>query len=158
FSSVSGEPYMALVLPDGHVRELWVTPRKYAPARWRDPNEEQITGERIAALAGALAQALDEERPLLVERARAALGVEAAAVDELLRGGELPPPSLVDRGAALVAEVAAASDGAARAPLIGALAKLAIARLRDRAPEGSHWANASGCGYDTVENLPDDDD
>jgi hypothetical protein len=159
FPSVTGEPYMALALPGGRVRELWVKPRPYVLERGRAPGEEErITAERIAALAGALAQALDEERPLLVERARAALGgLDAATVDERLEAGELPSPALVDRGAALVAEAAATSGGEARARLIGALAKLAMARLRDRAPEGSHWAHASICGYDTVEELPDDD-
>jgi len=135
------EPLFALV-EDGAAAVVHFNVSAYGPG-----DVDELIDHRITRLA-AEARALIAGTPALVEkrvaRARAALpAAEVAALDARLARGEIPSAVETDRFAALVWSRAVGP----RAPiLVERLADAACARLRDRPPDGSHWAYRRSCG------------
>ena len=131
-----GEP--AQIAPLAHVDISCATMAELGPLT------KEISGEPLAILFGrdGSVRPLDAKVPEYTGR----FGVkndDDAIVDKRIAivskmiGSALPP-------------VAAGDVHAAAARVIGA--------VRAQPPAGSHWANASGCGPATVENMKDDSD
>jgi hypothetical protein len=109
---------------------------------------------------GALAQNVEgEPLALLFERDGSVRALDAKLPDDNV--GRFDPKAddaIVDKRIAIVAAMIARALPPVPAGDVRAAAARVIRAVRAQPPTGSHWANASGCGPATVENLQDDSD
>jgi hypothetical protein len=123
-------------------------------------DEDRVIDRRIAVLSGAIHDFVAPDAATVRRRAtQARARLDAATLRQIeaaLPTGMIPP-SLADRGAALLAEAALTATPRRRGDLTTALAAAATARLRQHEVAGAQWARATGCGSyveaETTEHL-----
>lgn len=123
----------------------------------RDDSEGPIDA-RIAALSRLLQRSLRADARMIERRAaqaRARLGPGGIAELDRALAAHRVAPALADRGAAYVLASELLRSNPVRA-WRQAIAQGAIARVRARRIEGSHWANSHGCGTDYEDTPPDE--
>ena len=150
-ASVSGaEPWMLSVeRREAKVVVTAIDPTLPKVVPLRDPQHEAITGQRTARLADAIeASALLPKNDASARLARAKKELPADLLQRIADAQSRTGLSVEDT---LNAATVLAEDLPGWRP---ALAAAAIATLRDRAPEGTYWANNSGCGTD-IEGHPE---
>jgi hypothetical protein len=107
---------------------------------------------------GALAKDIKgEPLAILFERDGSVRALDVEVPEYTRRfGPKNDDDAIVDKRIALVAKTIAGALPPVAAGDVRAAAARAIRAVREQPPSGSHWANASGCGPATVENMKDD--
>jgi hypothetical protein len=110
---------------------------------------------------GALAKGVDgEPLAILFERDGSVRALDVKVLD-YGRSNRFDPKNddaIVDKRIASVAKMVQGALPPVAAGDLNAAAARAIRAVREQPPTGSHWANASGCGPASVENMKDDSD
>ncbi|HEX9100735.1 MAG TPA: hypothetical protein VF997_00960 [Polyangia bacterium] len=162
----SKRPQLVIVVPadDGQKYrrgELWGeylnhgAPAQLAPLAHVDVS--CATMKELGALAGDVK---GEPLALLFERDGSVRALDTKYPDyaAATRFDPKDDDAIVDKRIALVSAMVARALPPVPADEVRAAAARVVRAVREQPPAGSHWANASGCGPATVENMKDDSD
>lgn len=164
---VSKRPQLVIVVPadDGQKYrrgELWGEYLNHGEAAQIAPlSHVDVSCATMAELGTLAGDVKGEPLALLFERDGSVQALDAK-VPEYSRGlrreGE-DDDAIVDKRIGLVSKLLAKALPPVPASDTRAAADRVVRALRTQAPVGSHWANASGCGPASVENMkePDND-
>lgn len=162
---VSQRPQLVIVVPadDGQKYrrgEVWGEYLNHgAPAQLAPLDHVDVSCATMKELGALARDVAGEPLALLFERDGSVRALDTKVPDYNGRfDGKNNDDAIVDRRIALVSKMVAEALPAPPVDNVRAAAARVVRKVRTQPPAGSHWANASGCGPATVENMKDDSD
>ena len=162
----SVRPQLVIVVPadDGQKYrrgELWGEYLNHGEAGQIAPLDRVDVSCATIGELGALAKEVKgEPLALLFEQDGSVRALDTKVPDyaSLNRFDPKADDAIVDKRIALMSKMIAGALPAPPVDNVHAAAARVAKKVRQQPPAGSHWANASGCGPATVENMKDDSD
>ncbi len=163
---VSQRPQLVIVVPADDAQkyrrgELWGEYLNHAaPAQLAPLDHVDVSCATVAELGALAKDVKGEPLALLFERDGSVRALDTTYPDyaSLNRYDPKADDVIVDKRIALVSKMVASALPAPPVDSVRAAAARVVRKVREQPPTGSHWANASGCGPATVENMKDDSD
>lgn len=162
----SERPQLVIVVPAADEQkdrrgELWGeylnhgTPAQIAPL-----DQVDVSCATMAELGALARNVKGEPLALLFARDGSVRALDTSYPDyaSLNRYDPKGDDAIVDKRIALVSKMIGNALPAPPVDSVRAAAARVVRKVREQPPTGSHWANASGCGPATVENMKDDSD
>ena len=162
----SKRPQLVIVVPadDGQKYrrgELWGEYLNHGePAQIAPLSHVDVSCATMAELGSLAGDVKGEPLALLFERDGSVRALDAKVPDYGVSNRFDPKndDAVVDKRIAVVARMVQGALPPVPAGDVRAATTRVIRAVREQPPAGSHWANASGCGPATVENMKDDSD
>jgi hypothetical protein len=160
------KPQLVIVVPadDGQKYrrgELWGEYLNHGePGQIAPLSHVDVSCATMAELGALARDVKGEPLALLFSRDGSVVALDAKVPDYGTSGrfDAKADDALVDKRIALVSAMVQRELPPVPAGEVRAAAARVVRAVREQPPSGSHWANASGCGPATVENMKDDSD